>query len=129
WGDQVLAHASMLHPLPRGVAIDGASLHEPLSIAIHGLLRQPPTDGDPILVVGAGIIGLCAVAAITSMYPRSSVTVLAKYAHQAETAMAVGATNAVEWSAGGAHFDALAEIADTPVRGKGDGRMLAGGFP
>ena len=128
WGDEVLAHASMLHPLPSGVALDNASLHEPLSIALHGIDRHRPIDGDPVLVVGAGIIGLCAVAALRDRVPRSPIVVMAKHAHQAVAARAVGATDVVVWSERGEHFDALASLAHTVVRG-GDARMLAGGFP
>ncbi len=39
WAEQVVAHAAMLHPIPAAVADRGASLHEPLSIASHGILR------------------------------------------------------------------------------------------
>ena len=59
----------MLHPLPDGVSDPVACLHEPVSIACHGLLRAPPPDGDPVLVVGAGIIGLASVAAIKGSSP------------------------------------------------------------
>src|SRR5207302_1835880 len=45
WSEQVVAHASMLHPLPDAVGDLGATLHEPLSIAVHGILRCPPPDG------------------------------------------------------------------------------------
>jgi threonine dehydrogenase-like Zn-dependent dehydrogenase len=62
WADQVLAHDSMLHPIPDGIADRGASLYEPLSIACHGVLRAPPHDGEPALIVGAGVIGLAALA-------------------------------------------------------------------
>ena len=129
WGDQVVAHRSMLHPLPDEVAVETASLHEPLSIAVHGLTRQPPNDGDHVLIVGAGIIGLCAVAAVRALFPASPITVLAKYAHQAKSATAVGATHVIEYEGDGGHFEALAILANTVVRGGGDGRMLAGGFP
>ena len=129
WGDQVLAHRSMLHPLPPDVAVETASLHEPLSIAIHGLMRQPPGDGDDVLIVGAGIIGVCAVAAVGALFPGSRITVLAKYSHQAKSARAVGASHVVEYQDNGAHFDHLAHLANTVVRGGGNGRMLAAGFP
>ena len=42
WADQVLAHRSMLHPIPDAVPDSIASLHEPVSVAVHGLLRKPP---------------------------------------------------------------------------------------
>ena len=45
----VLAHDSMLHPIPDAIAERGASLYEPVSIACHGLLRAPPVDGEPVL--------------------------------------------------------------------------------
>jgi hypothetical protein len=61
-GEQVLAHVSMLHPVPDAVSDRGASLHEPVSIACHGILRTPPRDGEPVRVVSAGIIGLAALA-------------------------------------------------------------------
>ena len=95
WGEQVLAHASMLHPLPDAVPDRGACLYEPVSIACHGLLRAPPDDGDPVLVVGAGIIGLAAVAALKGLFPACPVTVLARHAHQAEAAAACGADHVV----------------------------------
>lgn len=129
WAEQVVAHRSMLHALPAAVPVDTASLHEPLSIAVHGLLRQPPQDRDAVLIVGAGIIGLCAISAVAALFPASPITVLAKYEHQAETARRIGATNVVLYDERGAHFDALAELSGTVVRGGGAGRMLAAGFP
>jgi threonine dehydrogenase-like Zn-dependent dehydrogenase len=128
WGDEVLAHRSMLHRLPEDLPFDTAVLHEPMSIAIHGLLRQPPDTGAPVLVAGAGIIGLCAIAAVHAMYPSSPITALAKHKHQAAAAASAGASTVVTLDPGGSHFDKLAEIAGTTVRGGGDARMLAGGF-
>src|SRR5579864_5001457 len=95
WSEQVLAHASMLHPLPDNVPEHVACLHEPVSIACHGLLRAPPHEGDPTLVVGAGIIGLATVAALRGLYPACPITVLARHGHQAAAAEACGATNVV----------------------------------
>lgn len=129
WGDEVLAHRSMLHPIPASLPVDVASLHEPMSIAIHGLDRHRPVDGDPVLVVGAGIIGLCAVAAVRQRAPSSPIAVMAKYDHQADAARAAGATDVVLRDEAGDYFDALASFAHTVIHGKGDNRMLAGGFP
>ena len=82
-GGQVLAHDSMLHPLPDAVPDRGASLYEPVSIACHGLMRAMPDDGEPVLVVGAGIIGLASLAALRGLFPDCPVTVLARHPHQA----------------------------------------------
>jgi threonine dehydrogenase-like Zn-dependent dehydrogenase len=129
WGDQVLAHRSMLHPIPAALPPEVACLHEPVSIAVHGLDRDPPRDGDPILVVGAGIIGLCAVAAARHRAPNSPIVAVAKHAHQADMARAVGATDVVLLDDRGDHIDELAAFAHTAVHGTGENRMLAGGFP
>ena len=91
WADFVVAHESMLFPLPDGVSDHAATLHEPVSIAVHGLLRAPVRDGDPVLVIGAAIIGLATVAAVRGLFPSSPVTVLARHERQAEAARAVGA--------------------------------------
>ena len=129
WAEQVLAHTSMLHPIPDAVPDVGASLYEPVSIVCHGLLRAAPNDGDPVLVVGAGIIGLATVAALKGLFPGCPVTVLARHAHQAEAAASCGADHVVRTEAGSAHFDELARLAGARVVGRKADVMLMGGFP
>jgi threonine dehydrogenase-like Zn-dependent dehydrogenase len=129
WSEQVVAHASMLHPLPEGLPDEIATLHEPLSIAVHGLLRQPPRKGDPVLVAGAGIIGLSTIAAVRALFPESDVVAIAKHDHQAAAAEALGATRIVKVDPSGAHIEELARISGTRVLGQGSDAILAGGFP
>jgi len=129
WADFVVAHESMLFPLPDGVSDHAATLHEPVSIAVHGLLRAPVRDGDPVLVIGAAIIGLATVAAVRALFPSSPVTVLARHERQAEAARAVGADAVVRASEDGAHFVELAERVGARVSGRGPTSMLIGGFP
>jgi L-iditol 2-dehydrogenase len=129
WADQVLAHDSMLHAIPDSVPDRGACLHEPLSIACHGILRAPPHDGDPALVVGAGIIGLAAVAALKGLFPSCPVTVLARHEHQAAAALACGADHVVRTEDKSAHFEELARLSSARVVGRKANVMLMGGFP
>ncbi|HXY93098.1 MAG TPA: alcohol dehydrogenase catalytic domain-containing protein [Acidimicrobiia bacterium] len=129
WAEQVLAHVSMLHPLPDAVPDRGASLHEPVSIASHGILRAPPNDGEPALVVGAGIIGLATVAAMKGLHPSCPVTVLARYEHQADAARACGADHVVRTDSSGGHFDELAALVDARLIGNQPDVMIMGGFP
>jgi L-iditol 2-dehydrogenase len=129
WAEQVLAHRSMLHPIPDAVPDSIASLHEPVSIGVHGLLRKPPRDGDPVLVVGAGIIGLAAAAAVRALFPACEVTVTARHDHQAAAARAVGAHHVVLAQDRYAHFEELAALSGAKVSGRGRGQMLLGGFP
>jgi threonine dehydrogenase-like Zn-dependent dehydrogenase len=129
WADQVLAHDSMLHTLPDTVSDRASSLYEPVSIACHGLLRATPEDGAPALVVGAGIIGLAAVAALRGLVPGCPVTVLARHGHQAAAAEASGADQVVLWQADGGHFEQLADLVGARVVGYKQHLMLMGGFP
>jgi threonine dehydrogenase-like Zn-dependent dehydrogenase len=127
WAEQVLGHRSMLHPIPDAVPEKAASLHEPISIAMHGLAHHPPTEGAPILIVGGGIIGLTALLAVGAYFPDNPVTVLLRYPHQAEAARACGATKVVMGSGAGA-FEELAALTGGRAVGDGDDRMLMGGF-
>ena len=129
WADLVVAHASMLFPLPDGVTDHAATLHEPVSIAVHGLLRAPVRDGDPVLVIGAAIIGLATVAAVRALFPSSPVTVLARHDRQVDAARAVGADAVVRAADDGSHFAELAEQAGAHVSGRANSSMLIGGFP
>ncbi|MGO9877107.1 MAG: zinc-dependent alcohol dehydrogenase [Acidimicrobiia bacterium] len=129
WAEQVLGHRSMLHRIPDSVPDSIASLHEPVSVAVHGLLRKPPRNGDPVLVVGAGIIGLAATAAVRHLFPACEVTISARYQHQADAARAVGAQHVVLVQDRYAHFEELAAIVGATVSGRRRGQMLLGGFP
>ena len=50
--------ADYVWPIPDGLDDRTAALAEPLAVAVHSLKLVPPTDGDRILIVGAGVIGL-----------------------------------------------------------------------
>jgi len=129
WAEQVLAHGSMIHALPDAIPDRAASLYEPVSIACHGVMRAAPVDGEPALVVGAGIIGLAALAALKGLYPNNPVTVLARHEHQAAAARACGADHVVPTDASGAHFEELARLSGARVVGRKADLMLMGGFP
>ncbi len=129
WAETVLAHSSMLHAVPDEVPDRGASLYEPVSISAHGILRAPPNDGDPVLIVGAGIIGLASLAAIKGLFPNNPVTVLARHEHQAAAARACNADHVVMSADKSAHFEALGEITGARVVGRKADLMLMGGFP
>ncbi len=128
WADQVVAHPSMLHEIPVGVPDRIAGLHEPVSIALHGLGWRPPEPGVPILVIGGGIIGLAALIALDALFPDSPVTVMVRHPHQAVAATVCGAAHVVQAS-GAEAFEALAGILGVRTVGSGQDHMLVGGFP
>lgn len=65
--EQVRVHPDCVRALPDGLTPDDACLAEPLAVALHGIHRFGVRAGDRALVLGAGTIGLCAVAAAVSV--------------------------------------------------------------
>ncbi|MEA3019891.1 MAG: hypothetical protein QOI47_1415 [Actinomycetota bacterium] len=129
WSDSLVAHRSQLHPAPDAVDDRGMALAEPLSIAVHGVLRRPPELGAPCLVVGAGTIGLAAVAALRHLTPTSEITVLGRHPQQIAAAEQIGATRVVRSDDDGDDLAALADVAGGRVSGRGRASMVFGGFP
>ena len=80
-------------------------------------------------MVGAGIIGLAAVAALKGLFPGCPVTVLARHAHQAEVASVCGADHVVRTQPDNAHYEELADLVGARVVGRKQHVMLMGGFP
>lgn len=128
WGDSLLAHASQLHVVPAGVDARTAALTEPLSVSVHAVARRLPPEGAPVLVVGAGIIGLTTVVALRAVAPRSEITVLARHPHQAAAATALGAHHVVRPDDEGGFWDELARLGGGLRRGRRDGATLSGGY-
>src|SRR5712664_626473 len=55
----------ILYRLPDGLAFEHAALVEPFAIALHAIGRAPMTMNDTVVVVGAGMIGLALVQALS----------------------------------------------------------------
>jgi L-iditol 2-dehydrogenase len=55
----------ILYRLPNGLSFEHAALVEPFAIALHAIRRAPPTLNDTVVVVGAGMIGLALVQALS----------------------------------------------------------------
>lgn len=109
WGEVMVAHRSRLVPVPAAVSDEQAVMVEPLAIAVHAVARFVPDDARTVLVLGAGTIGLCAVAALRVLRPAARCLVLARYAHQADLARTLGASEVVMPLRGGP-YRAIAEL-------------------
>jgi threonine dehydrogenase-like Zn-dependent dehydrogenase len=91
WSEEMVAHESQLHLVPEGMPDDAAVLVEPLAVALHAVLLSPPPAGSRVLVLGAGTIGLCTIAALRAVEPGCRVVALARHAFQRDAARQVGA--------------------------------------
>ena len=99
-GDGYTVHESDLYLCPDDITDEQAALVEPMSIALHAVLRRPPGMRDNVLVIGAGIIGLLTLQAVRAVSPDSTITVMAKYPHQSEMARQCGADEILDPSEG-----------------------------
>ncbi|HWX22920.1 MAG TPA: galactitol-1-phosphate 5-dehydrogenase [Candidatus Binatia bacterium] len=55
----------VLYRLPEGLPFEHAAMVEPFAIALHAVRRAPPALNDTVVVVGAGMIGLALLQALS----------------------------------------------------------------
>ena len=82
WSRLMLAHRSQLWAVPDGMDDRTAVLIEPLACAIHAALRARVSDGDTVLVAGAGTVGLLTLIALRRFSHPGRVIVAAKHPRQ-----------------------------------------------
>lgn len=93
FGDSFVTHETAVYPAPSYLSQDQLALTEPISIAVHGVLRFPPKPGEKVLIIGAGIIGLLTTMVTRAFFPDVDITVLARYPHQQVMAEKLGANH------------------------------------
>ncbi len=90
FAEYVVVPARRLYRIPDALDFRTASLTEPISVAVHGLRAGDFRPGMRVLVLGAGIIGLAAVAAARA-WGANEVLLAVRYPHQAKLGAACGA--------------------------------------
>ena len=101
WAPWFWAHASQLHRIPEEMPDERAVLVEPLAGSVHAAhltstALVEATDEPVIAVIGAGTMGLGAIAALRDLHPRARILVAARYPHQHRLSRAFGADEVVE---------------------------------
>jgi L-iditol 2-dehydrogenase len=87
---KVRTPAYSVYALPGNVSMEVGALAEPLAVAVHGARLASVSSADDVLVIGAGTIGLMAVA-VARHFGARRVRVTARHSHQAEAARMLGA--------------------------------------
>lgn len=127
WGEYFVAHRWQLFPVPDHLSDENALMAEPFSVALHAVLRNRPDDDATVLVIGAGVVGLCAVAALRALDSHARVIVLARYTFQGEMARRLGADEII-YTRQGDYFQAVATATGgrlyKPILGK---QVMVGG--
>ncbi len=100
WSEMFAAHSSQLHSLgsvdTEELSDEAAVMIEPTAAATHAVLRANVPDGGTVAVIGAGTMGLAAIAALRTFTNVNAVVVGARYPHQRKLATELGADLAVE---------------------------------
>lgn len=90
FGELMTVHRRRLHPLPPALDAPAAVLADPLAVALHAVERAAISEG-PVLVLGAGTIGLCVTAVLRLRHPSVAVLTTAAWPHLAAEVRALGA--------------------------------------
>lgn len=96
WSEIFAAHASQLHPVDDDLTDEAAVMIEPAAAGVHAVLRGQVPDGGTAVVLGAGTMGLTAIAALRRFTRVDAVVVGARYPHQRRLAEQFGADLVVD---------------------------------
>jgi threonine dehydrogenase-like Zn-dependent dehydrogenase len=96
WSTFMVAHESQLHAVPADMDDDTAVMIEPTACAVHAALRACVDDGDTVVVLGAGTLGLLSVAAVRHFTGAATVVAAAKHPIQRRLAGELGADTVCE---------------------------------
>ena len=91
FSDYLVTTERHLFAVPPGVDDETAQLTEPLAVGVHALRLADLEIGQRVLVLGAGTIGLTAIAAARAG-GAGEIVATARRPHQREAALALGAT-------------------------------------
>jgi 2-desacetyl-2-hydroxyethyl bacteriochlorophyllide A dehydrogenase len=109
-GDQVVVPERLVHRLGPDVALLDAALVEPSAVVLRALEKAAPAEGDRVLVVGDGTIGLLA-AYLVRLWSPATVELIGRRPEQAELADRVGVSQFSTRDEVGAEFDLVVEAA------------------
>jgi threonine dehydrogenase-like Zn-dependent dehydrogenase len=95
WAPEFVAHESQLHAIPDSMSDEQAVLVEPTAGGIHAALATWPAlvgrERPVVAVLGAGTMGLAAIAGLRRYVPNVRIVVGARYPQQQAIAKVLGA--------------------------------------
>ncbi len=96
WSDGLVAHTSQLHTVPDELSDEAAVMVEPAACAVHAALAAGVTAGSNVVVLGAGTLGLCTIAALRQHSLPGTLLAGAKHPAQQRLASMLGADLVVD---------------------------------
>ena len=96
WSDSFIYPAKGLAPIYDEITDEQAVMVEPTCVSIHAALCAPPENGEKVLVMGCGTIGLGLVQAIKIIQPDCEIWVMERVKTKQEFALKLGADHVLE---------------------------------
>lgn len=128
WGPFFVAHKSQLYHLPESISDENALMIEPFSTSLHAVMQNFPADDKQVLILGAGTIGLCTLAALRALGSQAEIVVLARYPFQSDAAHKLGANKVISAGRNDDYYEAIQQLTGAsiikPILGK---RVVIGG--
>lgn len=91
WSTLMVAHPSQLHSVPPEMSDEAAVMVEPTACAVHAAMVARISEGETVVVLGAGTLGLLVIAAVRHLTPAGPILAVAKHPIQRELARSLGA--------------------------------------
>jgi len=96
WSTSLVAHRSQLHAVPDDMTDEAAVMVEPAACAVHAARRPDVDRPATVVVLGAGTLGLCTIAAVRRHLRPGTLIAAAKHPEQRSLARELGADVVVE---------------------------------
>ncbi|MBK5107538.1 MAG: zinc-binding dehydrogenase [Anaerolineales bacterium] len=122
WAPYFVAHEEQLYKVPENISDENGMMIEPFVIGLHTALKYFPQDSEQVLIIGAGTIGLCVLAALRALGSEAELIVVARYPFQAEAARTLGANHVIRGSRDSSYYESIVDLTGAdlknPIMGK-----------
>jgi threonine dehydrogenase-like Zn-dependent dehydrogenase len=122
WSPYFVAHEEQLYKVPDSISEENGMMIEPFAITLHAALQSFPDDSEQLLIIGAGTIGLCMIAALRALGSQAEIIVLGRYDFQLEAANRLGANHVIRTSRDSRFYDEVVRLTGAdlknPIMGK-----------
>lgn len=122
WGGSFLAHRSQVKLIPRDMESDQAVLVPVFARAVKAVLCHPPADGEKVVIVGGGSLGLLMLIALEALRPGTNVLLIAEHSFEADAAARFSKAEVAVSHGPGTAFEDVAKFAGATVRYNRPGR-------
>ncbi len=95
WSAGLVAHESQLHEVPEDLSDEAAVMVEPAACGVHAACATKIAGGERVMVLGAGTLGLCVIAALRTLFLPGALIAVAKHPDQRRFARQLGADQVV----------------------------------